>query len=386
MLFSLIFFSRVGDFDYSRTTFFSQHIGNDNFTLENDPQPTSKFAYVHIFVGDDSQMHKLLQAEILGYQLKKFNNSIDRILLLPTKLSIPEKHKRILTQVFTHFIYRPFIKWPQKCKGPENELWEKQLYFKLNIWSLNYSKILYINGYNLFLKDPSPIFEFYPPVAAPDYDTWMIAKYGPTQNTDFLLIEPSLTVFQDIVTFGGCKYKSVQVNASDLWETAPGPFDNGLVIQYFKGDIATLQWWWNYEIPGHYIFKIHHIERYFDKQVVSLRFSAGYLPWVDQMSTASLLWTQEADSLYAECKETLEHQKYGIISTTRRNIDISTKHDKEKTFVDLNTEASRFYPEFREICDLQFWIQLFLIIISSIGFVAYSLTQGIPLQERPAST
>ena len=382
MLISLLFFSRISDFDYSKSTFFSNDIGNDNFTLENDPKPNSKFAFVHIFVGDDSQSHRLLQAEILGYQLKKFNNSIDRILLLPSKISIPEKHKKILKQVYTHFIYRPFIKWPNKCKGPEIDPLEKLYYFKLNIWTLNYSKILYINGYNLFLKDPSPIFEFYPPVAAPDYDTWMIARYGPTQNTDFLVIQPSMTIFNDIVYFGGCNYTSTPVNASDMWGTAQGPYDNGLIIDYFKGDIATIQWWWNYEMPGHYIFKLHHIERYFDEQVVSLRFTLETLPWIDKMSNASFLWTREADSLYQECNEVLEHQKYGIISAVQRNDESSKNNNNNKILNDPNTEASRFYPEFREITDQQFWIQTCLIILTSVLFVAYSITQQRVVYEK----
>ena len=381
MLISLLFFSRIHDFDSTKSTFFSADVDKDNFTLENDPKPNSKFAFVHIFTHDDPQFHRLLQAEILGYQLKNFNNSIDRVLLLPTKIQIPEKHKKILNEVFTHFIYRPFIKWPNSCKGPENEQWEKIYYFKLNIWTLNYSKILYINGYNLFLKDPSPIFEFYPPVAAPDYDTWMIAKYGPTQNTDFLMIEPSIKVFNDIVSFGGCNYTSTPVNASNMWGTAQGPYDNGLIINFFKGDIATLQWWWNYEMPGHYIFKLHHIERFFDQQVVSLRFTLENLPWVDKMSNASLLWTHEADNLYNEYKEVLEHQKYGIVSAVQR-MENSPKNNNDQTQIDPNTEASRFYPEFRQITDRQFWIQTFLIIFTSIAFVAYSLTQQPILYDK----
>lgn len=361
-------YSRVLDYAYCKCSI-ERQIGTGNLTTKNDPAPKSKFAYVHSYACDDIQLRHLLQAEILGYQLKKFNKSIDRILLLPTNISIPEKHKKILSHVYTHFVYRPFIKWP--CKGPEIEEWEKQLYFRLNIFTLNYSKVLYINGFNYFLHDPSPIFEFYPPVAAPDYQTWVIAKYGPTQNMDFLLIKPSMDTFEDIVRFGGCNYTSIPVNASDLWTTGHGPYDNGLIVKYYKGDIATLQWWWNYEMPGHYIFKVHQIYRYFDPQVVSLRFSSGYLPWVDQMSNISLMWTQEADALYEECGEVVEHQKIGIISTKRRK---SAAAIAEETVIDNNEEATRFYPEFNVITDKQFWVQCGIIVAVSLGFILYSLT------------
>lgn len=367
--------------DYKFYTF-EEASGRGNVTTENDPPPRSKYAFVHVFCADDLPHHKMVNAQVIGYQLKKYNSSIDRVMILPIGIRISDHEIKMLKSVYTHIIYRPFINWP--CKGPEKHTVDKQFYFMLNIWTLNYSKLLHIGGYTIFRKNPSKIFEFKPPAAAPEFQTWIIADLGPTQNTDFMLIEPSMEVFEKIVNFG-CTYTSVRVNLTKSLNTAYGPYDTGLVIRYFKGNITTLQWWWNYEYPGHYIFCTHKINRYMDPQVVSIRIPETNTPWTDKTNTISLLWINEASEFYTSVGEKLPTSSLDVLSAKKietpapkyKKISIINRLFKDSP----NVQPSRYYPEFYEICDQQFLFQCLIIVLASIGFVAYAIT--VPNIRQP---
>ncbi|EAX98189.1 hypothetical protein TVAG_263060 [Trichomonas vaginalis G3] len=185
----------------------------------------------------------------------------------------------------------------------------------------------------------------------------------------------------------GCIYTSSRVNFTKSINTAYGPFENGLIIKFFRGNITTLQWWWNYEIPGHHIFLAHRINRYLDPQVVSIRIPEAHSPWIDKSSTSSLMWINEATELYNSIGEKLPTASLDIINA--KKLDIPVQKTKKKPFFlklfkdDPNVQPSRFYLEFHEITDQQFYLQCVLIILSSIGFVAYALTASNRRQPWP---
>ena len=331
----------------------SNFIGNGKLPNLKKEKNYSKFAFVTSYISDDINENFIKQIIITGYQLKNFNIYINRILIIPNNVTIPLKYEKILYNLYSKIYFFPFIKW--KCKGPEINFNDKIFYFKINIWLLKfYQKILFLGGFHLFLKNPSDIFNYPTPSSPPDFQSWIYSKNGPIQNIDFLIISPSKEIFYKILN-EGCNYTSKPFLPNNLKNISFGPYDNGLITLFFQSNISTLPWWWNYEIPGHYIDILQNISRIFDEKIISLRFSKLYLPFNYKKLYFSQLWIE-------------------MFNNALNNNEMKIQNFKKNSKINLEKFVLNFYPEFQQQNLLYLIFRSLIIILISFFILLYSLT------------
>lgn len=270
-------------------------------TYFNDPPPRTRYAYLSGYTGDDEQGRFFALAITCGYSLKKMSPNFDRVLLIPTEMNVPPERMELLTKIWTHILRRPYLKWPDGYTDTHAR--DMFLWFKLNAWSVvGWEKMLWTGSDVVWRRDPSEIFEFPAPCSIIDHYVYGMSHLGPVTNGDFFLFKPSL---RDYV-----KMKKLAL----IWSRDPdayghklqlqgaswtGPHDQGLIIQYFDGNITTAPQWFQLEVPGsHYSMLGFNNTEDPDPRVMSFHFPSTIKPWKRDAGPYTRAWSRIAHEAF----------------------------------------------------------------------------------------
>ncbi|EAY04801.1 hypothetical protein TVAG_305510 [Trichomonas vaginalis G3] len=360
-------------------------IGEKDVSRDDDPMPTSKYAYVTYYSGDDHWSHYLLSVIVLGQTLASLSPKYDRVLLIPSKMEFEESVLKTIKESWTHIIHRPFIKWP--CETKLEDPRDNHIWFKLQIFSLyQYSKVLYIPPNALVAKDPSIAFSFVTPSAPLDYQTWGYSHLGAVRNLDFLVVTPSQTTL-DNVTTKGCNWIHQPVGYSREINQAfrgdrnknIGPYDNGLIEEFYFGKFTT--------IPSFYQFELVKSKtplKKTDPRIVTYRFPQGTKPWDQgpnqQSEIISDAWIKVAVQTHENLNLTIDLARYQLSKPTLEGSDFIAKKLSKPLPVPKYVVYD-FYDEFEETNVIREILRYSSLVIGAVSLVAFAIADA-PMSTR----
>lgn len=294
-------------FQFIMFLFFSYAISEEmnkhpnSFYYFKDPPAKTRYAYVSGYTGDDDAGHFFILAITCGYSLNRTSPNFDRVLLIPTGMKIPEYRMNLLKKIWTHILYRPYIQWPDGYIDTHAR--DMYLWFKLNVWSVvGWEKLLWTGTDVVFRRDPSSIFEYPPPCSIIDHYVYGMSHLGPVTNGDFLLLEPSLKVYSDLKSLARDWAKDPDEYGHKLQlqgASWTGPHDQGLITQYFDGNITTMPQWYQLEVPGNVasMLGLNNTEDP-DPRVISFHFPSTIKPWKKDAGPYSRAWSYIAHEAF----------------------------------------------------------------------------------------
>ena len=359
-------------------------IGDKEISHEDDKIPTSKYAFCTVYSADDHWNHFLMSVLVLGYSLANVSPRFDRVLILPSSMEFEENDMRRITKIWTHIIRRPFVKF--QCEKPEQRMKDQrdaQIWFKLQAFSLyQYEKIIYLSPQTFVVRDISDAFEFYPPAAPPDYQTWGVSHLGAVRNLDFFVLAPSEVNYINI-TKKGCEWIREPIGRMrDILRTfqsdrnkALGPYDNGLLEDFYYGRLTTLPAFYQFEV----LDKNPPIPLT-DPRIRTYRFSFGKRPWdnIPSAQSSHLIqnaWVRAALNTYDYLGDELELSRF----------QLSNPYDNESKWVTMNWETPLpepkykiidFYDDFEETNILRVLIRFGSIIIGGLSLIGFAIADA----------
>ena len=359
-------------------------IGEKEISHEDDKIPNSKYAFCTVYSADDHWNHFLMSVLVLGYSLASVSPRFDRVLILPSSMEFEENDMKRLTQTWTHIIRRPFVKFPcekesQRMKDPR----DAQIWFKLQAFSLyQYERIIYLSPQTFVVRDISDAFEFYPPAAPPDFQTWGVSHLGAVRNLDFFVLAPSEINYKNI-TKKGCEWiaepigrmnQIVSTFQSDRNKPL-GPYDNGLLEDFYYGRLTTM--------PAFYQFEV--LDNRFpipitDPRIRTYRFSFGKRPWdsIGKFDSSNLIknaWIRAAKNAYNYMGYELELSRF----------QLQDPDDNQSKWIVMNYETPipeptykviDFYDEFEETNIMRVLIRFGSIIIGGLGLIGFAVADA----------
>ena len=292
---------------------FSVATGTKNRTKSanffNDPQPTTRYAYLSGYTGDDESGHYFVLAITCGYSLIKTSPNFDRVLLIPSTMKIPEYRMNLLKKVWTHILYRPYIRWSDGYIDTHAR--DMYLWFKLNAWSVvGWEKLLWTGIDVIFRRDPSLIFEYPPPCSIIDHYVYGMSHLGPVTNGDFLMFKPSLKTYSQMKKLGLQWSRDPDEYGHKLQlqgASWTGPHDQGLITQFFDGNITTVPQWFQLEVPGNLysMLGLNNTEDP-DPRVISFHFPSTIKPWKKDAGPYSRAWSKVAHEAFNSLNEPID--------------------------------------------------------------------------------
>ncbi|OHT14388.1 hypothetical protein TRFO_43081 [Tritrichomonas foetus] len=355
-------------------------IGISEVSTHDDPPRHSQYAYVSYYSYDDHQWsHYFLNILVLGCSLKSLSPQYDRVLMIPSGMKFDEKRLDQIKKVWSHIVFRSYVKW--NCTKSENKTSEKQLWFKLQMFTLiQYDKIVYIGPNILIVRDPSILFS-YGIVAAPaDYQAWRYSKYGIIHNHELGLYFPNLEDYNSLTS--QCKFVT---NPTYLAKDF-GPYDNGLLEFYFRFDMVTLPEYWQYEIFSTELATKFSPSNPHDQRIISYRYSVDSRPWetssVIRNSLFSQIYVQAVIKTYEFLGESLDLQKYQFyMPKSEHSKYIINRMPK---ISDSSASTYKIYEFYHNYEGQSFGREIsryIAIILGSIGIVGYAIVEA-PLSSR----
>ena len=278
-------------------------------TFFNDPPPKTRYAYLSGYTGDDENGHYFVLAITCGYSLIKTSPNFDRVLLIPSTMKIPEYRMNLLKKVWTHILYRPYIKWSDGYIDTHAR--DMYLWFKLNAWSVvGWEKLLWTGIDVVFRRDPSIIFELPPPCSIIDHYVYGMSHLGPDTNGDFLMFKPSLKIYSQLKKLGLDWSRDPDEYGHKLQlqgASWTGPHDQGLITQFFDGNITTVPQYFQLEVPGS-IFSILGLNNTDspDPRVISFHFPSTVKPWKKDTGPYSRAWSKVAHEAFDYLNEQID--------------------------------------------------------------------------------
>lgn len=270
----------------------------------NDEPAKTRYGYISCYSGDDSDGHFFILSVVLGYSLMQVSPNFDRILMIPTEMKIPEERIRDLRKVWTHIIHRPYVQWPEGHLNPRES--DKYLWFKLNAWSVTgWEKLLWTGNDVFFRRDPSSIFEFPTPTSIIDHYVYGMGDYGPITNGDFFLFRPSLR------DYAGLKKMGLAWNAKSHKSAWTGSIDQGLIAEYFEGNITVAPQWYQFEVPGNARSMLGYNTKP-DPRVVSFHFPSLAKPWRKHAGEFTTAWMNVAHAAFRYVGSTVDWDGLGF--------------------------------------------------------------------------
>ncbi|KAI5549010.1 nucleotide-diphospho-sugar transferases family [Trichomonas vaginalis G3] len=260
----------------------------------NDPPAKTRYAYLSGYTGDDDSGHYFVLAITCGYSLLKTSPNFDRVLMIPSEMKIPPEKMKLLKQIWTHILYRPYIQWPDGYIDTHAR--DMYLWFKLNAWSVvGWEKLLWTGTDVVFRRDPSSVFDFPPPCSIIDHYVYGMSHIGPVTNGDFFLLKPSLKTYSEMKTLALDWAKDPDEYGHKLQlqgASWTGPHDQGLITQYFDGNITTVPQWYQLEVPGNpaSMLGLNNTENP-DPRVISFHFPSTIKPWKKDAGPYSHAWS-----------------------------------------------------------------------------------------------
>ena len=301
-----------------------------------DPPPKTKFGFISAYTNDDEEDHYFILALTCGYSLYRTSPNYDRILMIPNEFKISSFKLEKLSKIWTHIIRRPIIELPNSHL--DKTIHDSSLWFKLNAWScVGWSKLLWTGIDVVFRRDPSSIFDFPAPTSVIDHFVYSFSHLGPVTNGNFLLIKPSL------LDFAGLKLLALKwcnnPNDNSIRQQQQGvsltsPYDQGLITQYYDGNISLAPQWYQLEVPGNpkSILGYNNTEES-DPRIISFHYPSLFKPWKRDIGPFTYLITNIA---------------YETIEFLNLSIDLTKKGFPTKHEISPNLQVSKELPRAAE--------------------------------------
>ena len=252
--------------------------------------------FVSIFSGDDSNSSEFYKLYVLGYNCLTVAPHIDRVLLIPTDYSVPNSKLQHLSSVWNHILRLNNVEL--NCFESEKNENSKQIWFRLVAQRLTmYNKLLFIGHETLFVNDPDFLFDFQPPAAPLDYDSWGFTYFGVAHNFDMLLFSPNENTYSDLLNMS-CKWIEFPFVRSQRYISnsfvSIGPYDNGLFHEFIGKDVLTFPPFANVEVGPE---SLMHKMSYDDPKIISYRFHFNMPPWTGS-TYADIAWKVVAEEAF----------------------------------------------------------------------------------------
>lgn len=271
----------------------------------NDEPAKTRYGYISGYTGDDRDGHFFILSVVLGYSLMQVSPNFDRVLMIPTEMKIPEERMQALRKVWTHIIYRPYVQWPEGHLYQRDS--DKYLWFKLNAWSVTgWEKLLWTGNDVFFRRDPSRIFDFPTPTSIIDHYIYSMGDYGPITNGDFFLFRPSLR------DYAGLKKLGLTWNAKRQKSSWTGSIDQGLIAEYFEGNITVAPQWYQFEVPGNVRSMLGYNSSQPDPRIISFHFPSLAKPWRRHAGAFTTAWVNVAHAAFRHIGSTVDLDGLGF--------------------------------------------------------------------------
>ena len=386
MLFFFFFslsFSRTDENEYQLYDI-APGIGEKDISHEDDKMPSSKQAFCTVYSADDHWNHFRMSVLVLGHSLSILSPKFDRVLILPSSLEFDPIDMKKITAVWTHIIRRPFVKFVcekenERMKNPK----DAQIWFKLQAFSLHqYDRVIYISPQSFIVRDISDAFEFYPPAAPPDYQTWGYSHLGAVRNLDFFVLAPTEWNLGNI-TKKACEWigdpigRMREIHKTFISDRNKplGPYDNGLLEDYYYGRLTTMPAFYQYEITD----KNGPIPKT-DPRIRTYRFSFGKRPWDNgpQMSSDPLIqeaWIRALIKTYEDLNDTIELSRFQLPKPIDDESNFLTMH-WEKPVDEPQYKVIEFYDDFEETSIWRVIIRFSSLVLGGLGLIGFAVVDA----------
>ena len=353
-------------------------IGEGDLNLDNDPLPTSQYAFVSYYSGDDQWSHYYLNVLMQGYALSCLSPKYDRVLLLPTNLELDQSSLNRLQKVFTYIIRRPFMKWTcYFSSGIEEDKRDKHIWFKLQAYTLfQYRRIILFGPNVLISKDPSQYFRN-GNSAPPDYQLWTLSHLGIIRNYDFQVIVLNHIAYNNISKLG-CNWIAHPNATNDRQRNSfkyppSGIYDCGLLEDFYMGSLITLPYWVQFELIQPKKRPKLAPDDPFDPRIISYRYTSEMRPWVlnhlsaDQEFFADV-FTYCAIETFKAFGEDIDLKKFQLRNPINESAKFVVNHWK-KPYPQVKYIIYEFYNFCEEGLKMKSLISIFSIIVASISII-----------------
>ncbi|EAY14090.1 Glycosyl transferase family 8 protein [Trichomonas vaginalis G3] len=356
---------------------FIENITRDNFLEKNmqlisefvDNPPKSTYAFVTIYSNDIPRHFGYLQMlVVLGYSLKVFNPTIDRVVICHEAFRRDAAVVKILNKAWTHVLYRSPIIWPDEFDRDQviNKKW-----FKFHAWTLlQYKKVMLIGADTMLLTDPSPLFRWQTPSSSYYFSDFKLKDEGPMINPDFMLIEPNLDDFcqllEQTLPYVLNPTKDQQIYGRD--ESAP-------INIVFRSRISLFPITYNHENGGykHTICGNPLTDKFHELRCAFIHFTGEGKPW-KRWSLYAAIWTcfarifNERLDLPFKNKEKNEKVSESVYKLFFLQADQTKKYFQveEDEYDEDNEIGDDYYPEPIRSGARRNFTMLFLLLFASL--------------------
>jgi len=367
-------------------------VGVADISPDDDPIQNSKNAYVSYYSGDDHWNHFLLNSIMIGYSLMVTSPEYDRVLLMPSGLTIPSEYMDKIMKVWTHVIRRPYMKW--KCDTSENDPSDVHHWFKLQVFSLlQYHKLVLIGPLSIVAQNPSAAFGFLSPSAPPDYQAWGMSHVGTVRNHNFMVIQPTLLSSVNFTSVG-CKWisspHSIQNNIVSQYKDISkiGSYDNGLFEEIFYGNIDTLPYWWQYEVISDGFRNERAPQNSTDPRIVTYRYAIDSRPWSSSGEVKKSILSQAycycVIKMFEFFGENIDLQRYQLSQPSNEYAKFLYLGWNEPFSVD-SYKVFEFYDEFAEVGGMREIMRCISLAIGAITIILFAVADA-PESSRDRKT
>lgn len=269
--------------EVTRANFLEKNL--ENIGMKKDLPPRSQYAFVTIYSNDIAKQFGYLQMlVVLGYSLKVFNPTIDRVVVCHEAFENDAPVVKILRKAWTHVIFRKVIRWPDEFDRDKviNAKW-----FKFHAWTLTqYKKVLLMGADTMLFTDPSPLFHYQTPAASYYHSDYDLKSDGPLFNPDFMLIEPNLIDFNNLL-----EESLPYIFATTKDEYMYGKDDSAPINRVFRGRINLFPIFFNHENGGykHTICGDPLSDSFKQLRCAFIHFTGAGKPW-KKFSLYSVIW------------------------------------------------------------------------------------------------
>jgi hypothetical protein len=183
----------------------------------------------------------LLSSLMLGHSLRRHGNTPNaKLLLLTTKANWSPPIAGAISQLFDDVLTFPVHPIPGRRSAITSE---REFLFKMWAFTLHdkCSTVAWLGADTLAIRDVRDVISCWPlPCGAPDLTLWKFYQLSPAINGDIVTFTPSPELYEGLIKAWAETPTTLLTN----WREG-GPFDQGVINRYFKGNMTILPWFYN---------------------------------------------------------------------------------------------------------------------------------------------
>jgi hypothetical protein len=191
-------------------------------------------------------------ALVLAHSLRHMNNTPGSIsvLIMPDPATIRLNFEAVVLLDIVRSVFDLIVHRPVFAMEGRPPIFEQEPLFLYKLWAFELEdhceRVVWLGADTLAVGPLQNAMACEPvPCGVPDMWLWGFYQFAPAMNGDIIVVEPSRWLFHELVR----SYNETPTALLNDWEQG-GPFDQGAINRYYKGNMTMLPWFYNVQIKA----------------------------------------------------------------------------------------------------------------------------------------